>query len=136
MLSQGFTIYRCSVCGEEYKDTDGSGPPGSSSKPGEDGGDGEEGFLGWLLRKIGEVLGTIGDGIFGLLQAALGKILDGIIELVTMAFDKLTQLVDLFGSFSDALGVLWTWLPSEVMLVLVAGVTVFVFIALLKLFLK
>ena len=53
-----------------------------------------------------------------------------------MAFDKLTQLVDLFGSFSDALGVLWTWLPSEVMLVLVAGVTVFVFIALLKLFLK
>ena len=65
-----------------------------------------------------------------------GKILDGIIELVTMAFDKLTQLVDLFGSFSDALGVLWTWLPSEVMLVLVAGVTVFVFIALLKLFLK
>ena len=89
-----------------------------------------------LERKIGEVLGTIGDGFLGLLQATLGKILDGIIELVTMAFDKLTQLVDLFGSFSDALGVLWTWLPSEVMLVLVAGVTVFVFIALLKLFLK
>ena len=136
VLSQGFTIYRCSVCGEEYKDTDGSGPPGSSSKPGGDTGEEEEGFLGWLLRKIGEVLGTIGDGILGLLQATLGKILDGIIELVTMAFDKLTQLVDLFGSFGDALGVLWTWLPSEVMLVLVAGVTVFVFIALLKLFLK
>ena len=28
--TQGFTIYRCSVCGEEYKDTDGTGPPGSS----------------------------------------------------------------------------------------------------------
>ena len=80
----------------------------SSSKPGGDTGEEEEGLLGWLLRKIGEVLGTIGDGILGLLQATLGKILDGIIELVTMAFDKLTQLVDLFVSFGDALGVLWT----------------------------
>ena len=129
--TQGYTLYRCSVCGEEYKDTKGTGPPSTSSPD-----DGEEGFLGWLLRKLGELLGTIGDGILGLLQATLGKLLDGIIELVTMALDKLTQLVDLFGSFGDALGVLWTWLPSEVMLVLVAGVTVFVFIALLKFFLK
>ena len=53
-----------------------------------------------------------------------------------MAFDKLAQLVDLFGSFGDALGVLWTWLPPEIMLVLVTGVTVFVFIGLLKLFMK
>ena len=72
----------------------------------------------------------------GLLQAALGKIFDGVIDLITMAFDKLTQLADLFGSFGDALGVLWTWLPPEIMLVLVTGVTVFVFIGLLKLFMK
>ena len=44
--------------------------------------------------------------------------------------------MNLFGSFGDALGVLWTWLPPEIMSVLVAGVTVFVLIALLKLFLK
>ena len=135
VLVQGFTIYRCSVCGEEYKDTDGTGPPGSSDRPGS-GDDGEEGFLAWLLRKIGELLGAVGSGIIDLLQATLGKILDGLINLVTMAFEKLKQLVDLFGSFGEALGVLWTWLPEEIMLVLVAGVTVFVFIALLKLFLK
>lgn len=128
---QGFILYRCSVCGEEYKDVNGSGPPGSSSS-----GDEEEGFLGWLLRKIGELLGAVGGGIIGLLQAALGKIFDGLIELVTMAFDKLSRLVNLFGAFGDALGVLWTWLPEEIMLVLAAGVTVFVFVALLKLFMK
>ena len=134
ILTQGFTIYRCSLCGEEYKDTNGSGPPGSSSPSNPD--DPEEGFLGWLMRKIGEVLGAIGGGILDFLQATLGKILDGIINLVTMAFEKLSQLVDLFGSFGDALGVLWTWLPPEIMLVLAAGVTVFVFISLLKLFMK
>lgn len=71
-----------------------------------------------------------------MLKAALGKIFDGLIDLVNMAFEKLAQLVDLFGAFGDALGVLWTWLPEEIMLVLVAGVTVFVFVALLKLFMK
>ena len=54
----------------------------------------------------------------------------------TLTAAEVAQLVDLFGSFGDALGVLWTWLPSEIMLVLVAGVTVFVFIGLLKVFMK
>ena len=139
LITPGFTIYECSRCQEQYKSVDGTAPPalvnpGGSTTPGD--GEEEEGFLGWLLRKIGEVLGAIGDGVLGLLQAALGKIFDGVIDLITMAFDKLTQLADLFGSFGDALGVLWTWLPPEIMLVLVTGVTVFVFIGLLKLFMK
>ena len=139
LITLGFTIYECSRCQEQYKSIDGTAPPalvnpGGSTTPGD--GEEEEGFFGWLLRKIGEVLGTIGNGVLGLLQAALGKIFDGIISLVQMAFEKLTQLVDLFGSFGDALGVLWTWLPPEIMLVLVTGVTVFVFIGLLKLFMK
>ena len=139
LITPGFTIYECSRCQEQYKSVDGTAPPalvnpGGSTTPGD--GEEEEGFLGWLLRKIGEVLGAIGDGVLGLLQAALGKIFDGVIDLITMAFDKLTQLADLFGSFGDALGVLWTWLPPEIVLVLVTGVTVFVFIGLLKLFMK
>lgn len=141
-LSIGFTIFECLRCQEQYKSVDGTAPPAlnpggsSTTTPGGDDEPEEEGFLGWLMRKIGEVLGAIGGGILDLLQAALGKIFDGLINLVTMAFDKLSQLVNLFGSFGDALGVLWTWLPSEIMLVLVAGVTVFVFIGLLKLFMK
>lgn len=133
ILTQGFTIYRCTSCGEEYKDTTGSGPPSAAppdtpDSPGEDN-DG-------LLEKLDEFLGSVLSGLLSLIDSILGSILDGLISLVQTAFEKLTQLVDLFGSFGDALGVLWTWLPPEIMLVLVTGVTVFVFIGLLKLFMK
>ena len=135
ILTEGYTIYKCTLCGEEYKDTEGTGPPNSGSSD-----DGEEeekqGFLGWLGSKVGELFGAIGDGVIGLLKSALGKVLDGLISLVNMVFDKLKTIVDLFGGFGDALGVLWTWLPPEIVTVLVAAVTVFVFIALLKLFMK
>jgi len=71
-----------------------------------------------------------------LVSSVISGILDGLISLCTKTLESLENLVDLFGSFGEALGVLWTWLPSEVMLVLVTGVTVFVFVALLKLFMK
>ena len=135
VLTQGFTIYRCSVCGEEYKDTDGTGPPiisnpSTPDTPGDS--DDDDG----LLKKIGEFLGSILGGLLELVSSVISGILDGLISLCTKTLESLKNLVDLFGSFGEALGVLWTWLPSEVMLVLVTGVTVFVFVALLKLFMK
>ena len=135
IVTEGYTIYKCTLCGEEYKDTEGTGPPSSgSSDNGED--EEEQGFLGWLGSKLGQLFGSLGEGIINLLQATLGKVLDGLINLVNMVFEKLAQIVDLFGGFGDALSVLWTWLPPEILTVLVAGVTVFVFVALLKLFMK
>lgn len=144
-ISLGFTVFECLRCGEQYKSTDGTAPPALdigniNVTPGgggsDDSGEEKEGFLSWLLGKVGEVFGAIGEGVLSLLKAAVGKVLDGIIDLINMVFEKLSQLVDLFGGFGDALGVLWTWLPPEIVLVLVAGVTVFVFVALLKLFMK
>lgn len=134
ILTEGFTIYSCELCGEEYKDTDGKGPPSPSvpdnpDKPGDS--EGES-----LWDKLGKFLGSILGGLLDLIGSVIGGILDGLITLVTTTFERLSQLVNLFGSFGDALGVLWTWLPPEIMSVLVAGVTVFVLIALLKLFLK
>ena len=134
ILTEGFTIYSCELCGEEYKDTDGKGPPSPSvpdnpDKPGD--GEGES-----LWDKLGKFLGSVLGGLLDLIGSVIGGILDGLITLVTTTFERLSQLVNLFGSFGDALGVLWTWLPPEIMSVLVAGVTVFVLIALLKLFLK
>lgn len=137
VLTQGFTIYRCSVCGEEYKDTDGTGPPASPSTPSDPDDPGEEdGWFAKLLQKLGDFLGSTVGALLKLLGSILDGILDGLISLVTGVLDRLSQLVDLFGSFGEALGVLWTWLPTEVMTVLVAGVTIFVLLALLRLFLK
>lgn len=142
--SIGFTIFECLRCQEQYKSVDGTAPPalspgGSSNTPGGgSGGDGEEkeGFLAWLLRKAGELLGSIGEGLINFLKGVLEGIFDGLIDLVTGVLDSLTKIVDLFGSFGEALGVIWTWLPPEIMAVLVAGVSVFVLVALLKLFMK
>ena len=131
IITEGYTIYCCSICGEEYKDTTGSGPP--SSTPNEDD---EEGFLGWLGDKLGDLFGALGDGIISLLEATFGKILDSLISLVEMVFEKLSKIVDLFGGFGDALSVVWSWLPEDIMTVLVLGVTIFVFLGVIKLFFK
>lgn len=93
-------------------------------------------FLSWLLGKIGDLLGAVGKGTIDLLKGILDGIFGGLLDLIDSVFGNLLKLVDLFGSFGDALGVLWTWLPSEVMLVLVAGVSVFVLIALIKFLIK
>ena len=52
------------------------------------------------------------------------------------AYDEKGNVLTQGFTIGEALGILWTWLPAEVMLVLVAGVTVFAFLALLKLFMK
>ena len=48
IVTQGYTIYKCSVCGEEYKDTDGTGPPVTESP---DDSDGDGGWFSELLKK-------------------------------------------------------------------------------------
>ena len=131
VVTQGFTIYRCTVCGEEYKDTDGTGPPAAPSIPGDSSGDKEES----LWTKIGNALGSILNGILEFIGSFFGKILDGLVSLVDSVLGSLLHLVDLFGSFGEALGVLWTWLPPEIVSILVAAVGVFVLVGLLKLFL-
>ena len=131
LTQQGYTIFECSRCHEQYKSPDGTIPPGGGSGTDPGGEDKET-----LWDKLGKFLGSILGGLLDLIGSVIGGILDGLITLVTTTFERLSQLVNLFGSFGDALGVLWTWLPPEIMSVLVAGVTVFVLIALLKLFLK
>lgn len=118
VVTQGYTLYRCSVCGTEYRDTDGSGPP-SKEDVSEDG----------ILKKLF-------GGLFGIIESIIGGLLDGLISLVTSVVERLSSIVNLFGSFGESLSVLWSWLPSEIVTLFVTGITVIVFAAVIKLFVK
>lgn len=60
LVTQGFTIYQCSVCGEEYKDTSGSGPPSAPSQEEEVT---KEGFFGWLWGILKSLITSVVGGI-------------------------------------------------------------------------
>lgn len=131
LVQQGYTIFECSTCHEQYKSPDGTIPPGGGS--GTDPG-GDEGETIW--DKLGKLLGTAVKALLDLLGSAVDVILGGLIDLITNLVESLKQLVDLFGTVGEAFQVLWTWLPPEVTAILVAGVSIFVFVALLKFFMK
>ena len=118
VVTQGYTLYRCSVCGTEFRDTDGSGPPMK-----------EDNTKDGILKKLF-------GGLFGIIESIIGGLLDGLISLVTSVVERLSSIVNLFGSFGESLSVLWSWLPSEVVTLFVTGITVIVFAAVIKLFVK
>ena len=131
LLQQGYTIYQCSVCGEQYKDTQSTGPPGGT----------EEDKSLW--EQLGDLIGSGIGGILELAGAILGKILDGLLALVEMIKDKLIAVVELllsffdvipslFGGFLDFLSALFPYLPEEIMLLLTFGIAAVVFIGILK----
>lgn len=136
--TQGFTIYRCSVCGEEYKDTDGTGPPGTPS-----GGDGsgEEGETIW--DKLGNLLGSGLGGILKMAEAVIGGLLDALISLVDMLTGKLADVVaavmrifeevpQLFTGFLGFLSAVFPFMPPEIMLLLTFGIAAVVFVGIIK----
>ena len=71
LIQQGYTIFECSRCGEQYKSEDGTGPPDT---PPEDPGEEEEkkGFFSWL---------------WSVLTDALKKLIEGIIDAILKTLD-------------------------------------------------
>ena len=94
------------------------------------------GWFSELLKKIGEFFGTTIGALLELVGTIISKVLDSLITLVTNTVAKLTEVVTLFGSFSESMGTLWGWLPPEIVSVLVAGVTIIVFAAIIRLFFR
>lgn len=130
LLQQGYTIYSCSVCGEQYKDMEGTGPPGPEEEKS-------------IWEKIGDLIGTIAGGFLGLIEAVLGKLLDALVSLAEMLMGKLKIVVEtvlsifdevpaLFGGFLDFLGAIFPFLPPEITTILTFGVIAVVFIGILK----
>lgn len=108
-------------------------PDSSGGNGGSAGGDGSDGGES-IWDKLGELLGTLLGGLIDLITGVIDGLLDSLINLVKTTLEKLGQVVDLFGSFGDALSALWTWLPEDIVTILTAGVSVVVFASVIKLF--
>lgn len=130
LLQQGYTIYSCSVCGEQYKDMEGTGPPGQEEEKS-------------IWEKLGDLIGSGFGGIIEIIEAILGKILDALTSLVDMITDKFKGIVEsilsifdelpaLFGGFLDFLGAIFPFLPPEITTILTFGVIAITFIGILK----
>mgnify|MGYP002702070496 FL=1 len=135
MIQQGYTIYQCSVCSEQYKDDQGTGPPGG---PGDKDDDKET-----IWDKIANFFGSIVDGIAGIFEAILGKLLDALTALSEMLMGKVKDVVEgvlsvldevpkLFDGFLNFLGVVFPFIPAEITLLLTFGVIAVVFIGIIK----
>lgn len=139
IIQQGYTIYKCSVCSTEYKDDAGTGPPNNSVD--------NSGKKETIWDKIGKFFGTIGDGILGIFEGIVSKLLDGLISLAEMIMEKLTKVVDvvlsmfdqlprLFTGFLDFLTAAFAFMPDDVILLLTFGIAAVVFISIFKIWRK
>lgn len=130
LVQQGYTIYSCTVCGEQYKDMEGTGPPGAEGDKS-------------LWEQLGDLIGSGLGGILQLIEAVVGKFLDALTALVTMITDKLSTVVEavlsifeevpaMFGGFLAFLTAMFPFLPPEIITLLTFGIAAVVFIGIIK----
>ena len=107
LIQKGYTIYECSVCGEQYKDEYGTGPPSSSGIV-DDGG-----LTGWINNLI----------------KYLSDNLSGAVELILSFFRRIPEL---FSGFLDFLSAMFPYLPDDIIFLLTFGIAAVVFIGIIK----
>lgn len=148
LIQEGYTIYECEICGEQYKSTDGSAPPtvnnGSSSGSGNGSGDSSG---GGIFDKLGQLLGTLGGGLIDGIGKFVGFILDSLISLAEMVRDKGLKFIDLilsfferipglFGAFPAFLAAVFPFIPEDMLLILEFGLAAVVLLGLIKMWRK
>lgn len=135
VTQQGYTVYKCAICGTEYKDDAGTGPPSTPDN-------GDSGS-GGIWDKLGNLLSSVVAGILSLIEAVFGKLLDSMISLAEMIAGKLKQVVELvlsffdeipamFGGFLGFLSAVFPFIPDDIMLLLTFGIAAVVFIGIIK----
>lgn len=128
-----YTLYRCSRCGEEYKDYDGSGPPAPPAD------DEKGGIWDWIKKLVKSIV----DGILGVLEEVVGGIIDFIVKLVDDFFEgvksvvhnlieSLKQIADFGGEFKDFLGSVFSFLPPEIVILLSFMLSLAIVLAIIK----
>lgn len=63
LVQQGYTIYKCSVCGEQYKDIDSTGPPPSGGGGGND--DSDSGVISEIIARLKAIYDEISETVQG-----------------------------------------------------------------------
>jgi hypothetical protein len=115
------------------------GNPDDPSNPDDPGGSSG----GTIWDKIGELFGTIADGALAVIKAAVGKILDGLIDLCEMINEKLESVVNsilglfdqipkLFSGFTAFLAAVFPFIPQEIQNVLLLAACLLALIAIIN----
>ncbi len=73
-------------------------------------------------------------GLFTAIGKVIGGLLESVINLFTGIVDGLTECLDLFGSFGEFVAGFYTWMPEEWRTILAAAFTIFIGLAVVKLF--
>lgn len=85
----------------------------------------------------GSIWDKVVDAIAGLFTAVgkvIGGLLESVINLFTGIVDGLTGCLDLFGSFGKFVAGFYTWMPEEWRTILASAFTIFIGLAVVKLF--
>ena len=85
----------------------------------------------------GSIWDKVVDAIAGLFTAigkVIGGLLESVINLFTGIVDGITGCLDLFGSFGEFVAGFYTWMPEEWRTILAAAFTIFIGLAVVKLF--
>lgn len=132
LIQQGYTLFECSRCREQYKSTDGTAPPGSSS--GTDPGGEDDTTIGGLIEKLLSGLGSVVSGIIKGLLSLLTQAVEAISGIGELFTSFVGSLVGLWGGFTSFLSAVFPFLPAEFITIVELGLILMIAAAVFKKF--
>lgn len=131
-----YTLYRCSRCGMEYKDYEGSGPPSGDDEEEEEGG-----ILGMLKKLFGSIvngivsiLETVLGGVIKLLVSLIDELVSGLTTVIDGLISSMGQIANFGGTFKDFLGQVFPFIPSEIVMLLGFSLSLSIILMIIKFF--
>lgn len=120
LVQEGYTIFECSRCHEQYKSPDGTIPPGGGSGT-DPGGENGETTIGGLIEKLLSGVGSIVGGIIKGLLSLLTKAVEALAGLAELFTTFVSSVVSLWGGFTAFLSAVFPFIPTEIITILELG---------------
>lgn len=130
LITQGYTIFQCATCSEQYKDENGIGPPNSSTDTDDGDSDSGGGIFDGIFGALGSILGGLLSGLLSLLEA----LLEQVGKIISMVGELFGHIPEWFTGFTGFLSAIFSFLPSEFMTILLFGLLALVVVAVIKRF--